>query len=141
MVNMRVINKHLRLNVAFFFALLLGLASCGGGIPKDEFDVNLLYGKWQEGTVFERYYETEFERILPNGDTVKANGTTWDEQDDVMEEEAQLFNWTLTGATLKHEHVGAFIIVPKIYTVSTLTSSELVYHDDYGTTHHLTKVE
>ena len=81
MVNMRVINKHLHLNVAFFFALLLGLASCGGGIPKDEFDVNLLYGKWQEGTVFERYYETEFERILPNGDNVTSTGTTRDHRD------------------------------------------------------------
>ena len=47
---MRVINKYPRLNVAFFFALLLGLASCGGGIPKDEFDA--LY----------RHLEKELER-------------------------------------------------------------------------------
>ena len=131
--------KHL--HILLFLFLVLSLGACHKKPPVIHYDASMLYGKWQEGSVFERYYETEFERILPNGDTVKANGTTWDEQDDVMEEEAQLFKWTLTGATLKHEHVGAFIIVPKIYTVSTLTSSELVYHDDYGTTHHLTKVE
>lgn len=141
MVNMRVTYKHPRLFVAFFLLLMLGLASCGGKTPEDDFDVNLLYGKWQEGTVFERYYETAFDSILPNGDTIHANGTTWDVKEDIAEEEAQLFRWTLNGATLTHEHVGTFIIVPKVYTVSTLTSSELVYHDDYGTTHHLTKVE
>ena len=138
---MSVTIKYPRLCATFFLALLLGLASCGGGIPKDEFDVNLLYGKWQEGTVFERYYETDFDRILPNGDTVHANGTTWDEKDDVAEEEAQLFNWTLNGATLTQEHLGTFLVLPKVYTISTLTSSELVYHDDYGTTHHFTKAE
>lgn len=123
-------------------AFALGFSACGGSVPDDnKFEEAMLIGKWQEGSVFEHYYDTTFERVLPSGDTVRANGTTWDEGDDIGEDEAQLFKWTLTGATLKHEHVGTFIIVPKLYTVTSLNANELVYSDDYGTTHHFTKVE
>ena len=122
-------------------ALLLGLASCVDMNQEDVFDINLLYGKWQEGTVYERYYDTDFDFILPSGDTVQANGTTWDIGDDITEEEAQIFKWELNGTSLVHEHIGTFITVPKVYTVSSLTSSELTYSDDYGTTHQFTKVE
>ena len=122
-------------------ALLMWLTSCGGFIENDIYDVGLLYGKWQEGTVFERYYASDNMFILPLGDTIQANGTTWDEGEDITEEEAQIFKWTLNGATLIHEHVGTFVIVPKVYTITSLTSTELIYNDDYGTTHHYTKVE
>ena len=128
----------------FFLGLTMffGLSACGGigGDVDDGIDVTNLYGKWQEGTVFERYYAQPLDHVLPNGDTVQVNGFTWDESDDVYEEEAQPFNWTLTGATLKIEHVGTFVIVPKLYTVTTLTPNELVYSDDYGTSHHLSRV-
>lgn len=123
------------------FAIVLCFGACGEIIPEIENDTSLLYGKWQEGTVFEHYYNSTIERVLPNGDTVWVNGTTWDESDDVSEDEAQLFNWTLTGSTLKHEHVGTFVMLPKIYTVTSLTSSELVYNDDFGVTHYFSKVE
>ena len=127
----------------FFLCLIVALSfSACGDIPLENgYDASMLYGKWQEGSVFEQYYSSDIERVLPNGDTVQANGTTWDESDDVSEDEAQLFNWTLTGSTLKHEHVGTFVMVPKIYTVTSLTSSELVYEDDYGKAHHFSKVE
>ena len=127
----------------FFLCLIVALSfSACGDIPLENgYDASMLYGKWQEGSVFEQYYSSNIERVLANGDTVQANGTTWDEGDDVSEDEAQLFNWTLTGSTLKHEHVGTFVMVPKIYTVTSLTSSELVYKDDYGTSHHFSKVE
>ena len=101
----------------------------------------MLYGKWQEGSVFERYYDSPVKRVLPNGDTVYVNGTTWDVSDDVTEDEAQLFNWTLAGTTLKHEHVGTFIIVPKLYTITSLNANEMIYKDDYGVAHYFTKVE
>ena len=104
-------------------------------------DETKLYGKWQEGSVFERYYASDIERVLPNGDTVRVNGTTWDEADDVAEDEAQLFNWTLKGNTLKHEHVGTFVIVPKLYTISALNNHSLIYQDEYGVTHYFSKVE
>lgn len=127
----------------FFLCLIIALSfsACGDITTENDYDASLLYGKWQEGTVFEHYYSSNIERVLANGDTVQVNGTTWDEGDDVSEDEAQLFNWTLTGSTLKHEHVGTFVMVPKIYTVTSLTSSELVYKDDYGTSHHFSKVE
>lgn len=104
-------------------------------------DESKLYGKWQEGSVFERYYDSYIERVLPNGDTVRVNGTTWDEADDVTEDEAQLFTWTLRGNTLKHEHIGTFVMVPKLYTISALNNHSLIYQDEYGVTHHFSKVE
>jgi hypothetical protein len=127
------------LHIILFLVIVLGLAACHK--PEEiSFDPSLLYGKWQEGSVYERYYASAIERVLPNGDTVQVNGTTWDVSDDVTEEEAQLFNWTLTGATLKHEHVGTFVTVPKVYTIIMLGSNYLVYKDDYGVTHHYSKV-
>ena len=123
------------------FALALGFSACHRHSHDDGFDKALLIGKWQEGSVYEHYYDTVFECVLLNGDTVWVNGTTWDESEDISEEEAQLFNWKLTGSTLQHEHVGTFIIVPKVYTVKSLDAKKLVYKDDYGTTHHFTKVE
>lgn len=127
------------LHIFLFLVIVLGFSACNK--PEEiSFDSSLLYGKWQEGSVYERYYASKIERVLPNGDTVQVNGTTWDVSDDVTEEEAQLFNWTLTGATLKHEHVGTFVTVPKVYTVIMLSSSNLVYKDDYGVTHHYSKV-
>ena len=91
--------------------------------------------------MYERYYASMIERILPNGDTVKVNGTTWDAGDDITEDEAQLFIWTLTGNTLKHEHVGTFVTVPKLYSISALSAHSLTYKDEYEVTHHFSKVE
>lgn len=108
--------------------LMLGVSSCNGFGNENNFDATLLYGRWQEGSVFERYDNTGL-------------GATWDVSDDVSEEEAQLFKWSLDGATLVHEHIGTFVTVPKVYTVSSLTPSTLVYSDDYGKTHYYTKVE
>lgn len=109
--------------------LILGVSSCGDIIDaNDNFDESLLYGRWQEGTIFERYDETGW-------------GATWDTDDDLEEEEAQLFKWSLEGSTLIHEHQGQFVTVPKVYTVTTLNSSQLTYHDDYGTTHNFSKVD
>ena len=127
----------------FSMILLLAfvLCSCGGGDNTPSFDESLLYGKWQEGSVFERYYDSDIDYVLPTGDTVRVNGTTWDEGDDVSEDEAQAFNWTLTGSTLTHIHVGTFANVPKVYTLTTLTPSSLCYEDAYGTTHQFSKVD
>lgn len=109
--------------------LLVGFSACGGLIPNDDesFDVSNLYGRWQEGSVYERYDNTGY-------------GATWDVSDDIDEEEAQLFKWTLDGSTLIHQHIGTFVTVPKVYTVTSLTPTTLIYGDDYGKTHHFTKV-
>ena len=129
------------LHICLGLALVSCLSACGGLLPEEvEIDKTFLYGTWQEGTVYERYYASPIDFTLPDGDTVQVNGTTWDVADDISEDEAQAFNWTLTGATLIHEHISTFVTVPKVYTVTSLTTSELVYKDDYGTTHYYSKV-
>lgn len=130
--------------VLFLLCLVIafGFSACNNK-PSNTINIHEsdLYGKWQEGSVYERYYASMIERILPNGDTVKVNGTTWDAGDDITEDEAQLFIWTLTGNTLKHEHVGTFVTVPKLYSISALSAHSLTYKDEYGVTHHFSKVE
>ena len=83
------------------------------------FDESLLYGKWRSGTLFYKY--------LADG-----TGGTWDTSDDVTEEEAQAFTWTLINADLTQNHIleiGG--TVPKAYTVTELTTTTLKYHDDF----------
>ena len=93
------------------------------------FDETLLYGKWVEGTVYERYKDD-------------GTGYTWDTADDVSEEEAQDFTWTLDGDQLVQKHIMEIGgIVPKTYTVTELTETTLSYQDDYGTTYQFTKVQ
>ena len=105
------------------------LNSCNLFQEDKDFDKALLPGKWQEGSLLEKYYA--------NGD-----GATWDTADDVTEEEAQPFTWTLEKDELIHIHImemGGKI--PKRYTVTTLTPTKLNYHDDYDKTHTFTKVD
>ncbi len=94
---------------------------------EESFDDSLLIGKWQSGTLFYKY--------LSNG-----SGATWDTGDDVTEAEAQAFTWTLEKSELTHIHVlqmgGS---VPKVYTVTELTSSSLKYHDSFGVKFSFTK--
>jgi hypothetical protein len=92
------------------------------------FDQTLLTGKWKSGTLFYKY--------LADG-----TGGTWDTSDNVTEAEAQAFTWTLVKDLLTQIHVlemgGS---VPKVYTVTELTSTSLKYNDDYGVTFSFTKV-
>ena len=105
-------------SVFCFIALLM--AGCDNFNHKEKFDKELLSGYWVSGTLYEYY---------------NANGTgyTWDILDDVTEEEAQPFTWTLEKSTLTQVHkmeMGGN--VPKIYTVTKLNTTTLEYHDDYG---------
>ena len=69
-----------------------------------------------------------------------VTGYTWDTADDVTEEEAQPFTWVLEGSTLTQNHKMAMGgIVPKTYTVTKLTASTLMYHDNFGTFHSFIK--
>ena len=95
-----------------------------------EFDRALLIGKWQSGTLYEVYES--------NG-----NGHSWDTADDVTEEEAQAFTWTLEVDVLTQIHVSEMVggeLVPKVYTVTELTATTLSYENDYGKTYTFTKV-
>jgi len=92
------------------------------------FDQTLLTGKWQSGTLFYKYF-------------ADGTGGTWDTSDNVTEAEAQAFTWTLVKDLLTQIHVleigGS---VPKIYTVTELTSTSLKYHDAFGVSFSFTKV-
>jgi hypothetical protein len=95
---------------------------------QDSFDESLLIGKWQSGTLYYKY--------LSDG-----SGGTWDTADNVTEAEAQKFTWTLVKSELTHIHIletgGS---VPKVYTVTELTSTTLKYHDEFGGNFSFTKV-
>jgi len=112
--------KKLTLVVLSFVFVMLTTTSC----EKEEevsFDETLIIGKWKSGTLFERY------------DSDKS-GATWDTADDVTEDEAQEFTWTIKIDQLEQIHIienGG--LVPKVYTLTTLTASTLVYKDDFGT--------
>lgn len=122
--------KKTNLFVSFviFAVSAIMLSSCGKE-SDIEYDKALLTGKWQEETLFEVY----------NAD---GTGYTWDEADDVKEEEAQKFTWTLEGDDLTQIHImemGAS--VPKTYVVTNLTETKLEYRDDFGNIHSFTKVK
>jgi hypothetical protein len=92
------------------------------------YDQSLLTGKWQSGTLFYKY-------------AADGTGGTWDTSDNVTEAEAQAFTWTLEKDLLTQIHVlqigGS---VPKVYTLTELTSTSLKYHDSFGVSSAFTKV-
>lgn len=114
------------MNRGRYILCLLGLVmafslnSCGPE-STDEFDPIDLIGHWQEGTVHEKY--------LSDG-----TGLTWDTSDDISEDEALPFDWSLDGNQLIQEHImWDSAIVPRILTVTQLNSMQLVYTDGYET--------
>ena len=107
--------------------ITLLLAGCDLFPRKEKFDKTLLSGYWVSGTIHE-FYRAE------------GTGYTWDTADDVTEEEAQPFTWTLEKSTLTQIHqmeMGGN--VPKTYTVTKLNTTTLEYHDDYGKYYTFTK--
>ncbi len=120
--------KLISLAIIAVTAIIVSMSSCAPDTDI-EFEKTLLYGKWQENNTlnFEVYNED-------------GTGYTWDEAEDVTEAEAQPFTWTLEGDALTHIHImemGADI--PKIYTVTKLTVTELSYEDEFGKTHTFNK--
>ena len=117
--------KLIYLSIAIFASIII-FNSCE--LENQNFDESLLIGTWKSGTEYYKYND--------NG-----TGGTWDTGEDVTEEEAQAFTWSLIGAELTQIHVleigGS---VPKIYTVLQLTSSTLKYEDDFGKMSTYTKV-
>lgn len=111
------------LHISLLLVLTILLAGCDSFFSKPKFDATLLAGHWFSGTVHEYF---------------NANGTgyTWDTADDVTEEEAQAFNWTLNNATLILNHkIEMGGVVPKTYTLKKLSATTLSYYDSYGVTY------
>ena len=116
--------KLLLISILTVSAIILSMSSCSPNTDV-EFDQTLLIGKWQETNTL------NFEVYGKDG-----SGYTWDEADDVTEAEAQPFTWGLNGNILTQVHtmeMGGN--VPKVYTVTKLTATELIYEDNYGNKH------
>lgn len=110
------------------FAIMLVATVFNSCTKDEEFDKALLIGKWKSGTVWERY-------------DADGNGRTWDTADEVTEDEAQRFTWTLVKSDLTQIHIMEIGPgVPKYYTVKELTSTTLKYEDSFGVSHTFTKV-
>jgi hypothetical protein len=104
--------------LVFCFVSAVLMVSCDP-LVEQSFDETLLYGKWQSNTMFYKY--------LSDG-----TGATWDTSEDVTEAEAQKFTWTLVQSELTHIHIMEIGgNVPKSYTVTELTDSTLIYHDEF----------
>jgi hypothetical protein len=117
--------KKLIVYLMVFFSFSLLFNSCEE--EESSFQESFLVGKWVSGTVYYKYASN-------------YTGTTWDTSDDVTEEEAQAFTWTLVKSELTHIHimeVGGN--VPKVYTVTELTATSLKYKDDFGKIYSFTK--
>lgn len=107
--------------------LVLGMVSCTPDILIGDFDASDLVGTWREGTVYEKYLDD-------------GTGYTWDTADDVTEEEAQPFEWSLDGDQLIQEHIMfGSEVVPRILTITKLNSFQLVYTDTGGVSHTFTR--
>lgn len=107
-------------------SLCLLMASCKE--EDSDFDENQLIGRWVEGAEYYRY---------DNGHT----GATWNTDDDVSEDEALPFTWSLSGNRLIHYHtMEGGQVVPQAYTMTKLSAEELEYHDNVGVNHRFTKV-
>ena len=92
-----------------------------------------LYGCWvKSGT-------HEYWRYRDDG-----SGVTWDEDDDISEEESNLtFTWTVRGDELTHifRGEGNNMYVPKIYTIKAISTSTMEWEDDYGIATTLVKTD
>ncbi|GHV66320.1 hypothetical protein FACS1894199_09480 [Bacteroidia bacterium] len=96
-------------------------------------DKTLLYGKWKNNNKTGEYWKYESNNT----------GSTWDESEDVHEDEAQAFRWTLSGSELKqfHKMESGEAEIPKgEYTITTLSASSLKYKDKFKS-YSFTKVE
>ncbi len=102
------------------FAALFTSSCSSDEETQASFDESLIIGKWQSGTLFERY-------------DLDKSGATWDTADDVKEEEAQEFTWTIDKDQLEQIHIivsGG--VVPKVYTITNLTATSMEYKDTFG---------
>lgn len=98
-------------------------------IIKEDYSEQLIIGKWvTNNTLFYKY-------------AADKTGSTWDTSDDVTENEAQKFTWNINKSVLTHNHImemGAY--VRKLYTITTLNSTNLILKDYFGRVITFTKV-
>lgn len=111
--------------IAYYLLSLVLLTGVLSACSSDDesYDGALLVGKWKSGTLYYNY---------SSGGT----GVTWDTSDDVTESEGKRFTWTLDKSALTHIYIMDINTkagdVPKMYTVTKLTDTELQYKDDFN---------
>ncbi len=114
-------NKSRVKKTLFYLISCVLISSLFFSCQKEEsFEETLLIGTWVSGTDYYKYISG-------------GMGKNWDTSDEVTEEEATTFTWTLEQSELTH----IFIMqiggnVPKVYTVTELTSTTLKYEDEYS---------
>lgn len=124
-INHNMSNKFVKAVSGMIFISCI-LVSCRDG--SNYFSEDLLLGKWVEGSEYYRYDSDH-------------TGVTWDVSDDVSEEEALPYSWSLEGDRLTHLHrMNEGQIVPKTYTITKLSATSLKYNDSYGVMHSFSKV-
>ncbi len=117
------------------FAALVAFSAAGCGEKEVPITVSdeQLYGCWvKNGT-------QEYWRYVEGG-----TGVTWDEAEDVTEEESNLtFEWSVAGDRLTHVFRGeqGNQAVPKVYTVKGMSPSSMSWEDDYGQQYTLIRVD
>ena len=124
--------KHVYIVLLAFGALMA--AACG----RSEIHINVnddeLVGLWQKENSQEYWRYNE-----------DYSGVTWDEAEDITEEESNLvYTWSVTdGDVLRHVFTGAEAnqAVPKVYTVKEISSVAMTWEDDYGMRYRLVKVK
>ena len=136
--------KRILYSLAIVSVVLLGFNSCDG-FGSANFEEDLLIGKWEKDSNPGEYwvYTTQTD---DSGDY--QYGHTWDENDDVYESDLTpygngWFKWQIVKSDLTQIHLmengGADI--PKIYTITELTTTHLTYKDRFGNRTYFTKVK
>lgn len=136
--------KRILYSLVIVSVVLLGFNSCDG-FGSADFEEDLLIGKWENDRNPGEYwvYTTQTD---DSGDY--QYGHTWDENDDVYESDLTpygngWFKWQIVKSDLTQIHLmengGADI--PKIYTITELTTTHLTYKDSFGNRTYFTKVK
>ena len=119
--------KKIIVGLSFGIAVVFAFTAC---VPDKSFDSALLTGKWSRTSPYatEERPGSEFYRYDRDG-----TGATWDTAEEVFEEEAQTFSWTLEKdvLTLAHDMEIGESKVYKYYTVKVLDDKTLTYEDDF----------
>ncbi|MBR4230409.1 MAG: hypothetical protein IKR83_06825 [Bacteroidales bacterium] len=111
---------------------MAAFTACGDKTIPLNVNADQLYGCWVKNG------SQEYWRYLDDG-----TGVTWDEADDITEEESNLrFEWTVAGDVLTHVFHGeqGNQSVPKVYTIKGISPSAMSWEDDYGQSYTLIKV-
>ncbi len=129
--------KHIKTIVLVCFSTLV-LASCGKMFTPDK---DTMYGKWMtDDATYYRFDRNSSQYQLFDSSTVAVNGARWKPSDDVTEDEAQPFIWSLDGSDITittQMFMGGKI--PKVYTITSQTSTAMTWKDSYGNAIQLTK--